>query len=102
MPSTATILSHRKALGKVSVTDVNLGTYATGGVTVTPSQLQLQYVTAAVCKVQSASGSTATASCQFSYDPLTSKVKAFLNTNAETGNAADLSPLTIRITAFGG
>jgi len=86
----------------ISVTDVNLGTYATVGVKVTPTQLQLQYVTHAICRIQSSTGATASAACQFSYDPLTSKVKAFLNTNAEAGDALDLSPVTVRITAFGG
>ena len=84
----------------ISVSTVNLGTYSTGGVTVTPTQLGLSKVVTAIPKVQSSSGATADA-CHFIYDESTQKILAYDTTATQVANATDLSNVTLRVTAYG-
>jgi len=101
MALTATIIKHSsKPYLSVSRTTANLGTYATGGVTVTPTQLGLSSVDHAIVQLYSSAGSVSNAT-RFSYNVATSKVQAWSNSNVEVSNATSLSNLTLRITGFG-
>jgi len=84
----------------ISVTEVNLGTYATGGVSVSFTQLQLQVVYFAHVFHHSVASSVANAS-QFVYNVDTQKIIGYSPNNTEIPNATDLSPITLRVTAYG-
>lgn len=101
MAATITPIKPKQKLRQaVTVHDVNIGTYTTGGVSVTPSQLGLSAVEFAIVKIKSASTLPSTVG-SLVYNVATSKVLAYGTTNTETTNASDFSPLTVRIIAFG-
>lgn len=83
----------------ISVSTCNLGTYATGGVSVTPTQLGLSKVVFAIISIHSIA--SANSGTWFRFNPDTNKVLAYLSTGPEVSNATDLSGLSFRITAFG-
>lgn len=84
----------------VTVTNVNLGTYATGGVSVTPRDLGLDRVDHAIITIKSIAGGTANQAVQFAYDQSTQKILSYTSSNAETVNAMNLSNLTLTVRAF--
>jgi len=84
----------------MSITDVNLGTYVTGGVSVTISQLGLSSIEDVILRVRSSTaGSITCMNC--TYDATNQKVLCYDTTAGETPNSTDLSAITIRIVAFG-
>lgn len=85
----------------LSISTLNLGTYATGGVSVTPSQLGLSNVMFAIISVHSLSATPT--GTWYRFDPDTNKVIAYQSSgsDSEVPNATDLSATTLRITAFG-
>lgn len=85
----------------ISVSTVNLGTYATGGISLPTSQIGLSKVDDVIIKLQSSLGSTSTSACKFYYNPDTQKILSYTSLNAELADAVDLSNLTLRLTAFG-
>lgn len=84
----------------VTVTNVNLGTYATGGVSVTPQDLGLERVDHTIITIKSVAGSTASQAVQFEYNQTTQKIISYTSENAETTNATNLSNLTLTVRAF--
>lgn len=101
MAATITPIRPKQKLRQaITVNDVNIGVYATGGVSVTPSQLGLSAVEFAIVKVKS-SASLPLGIGALVYNVATSKVLVYGTTNTEATNAADYSPLTVRIIAFG-
>lgn len=73
--------------------DLNLGVYATGGVTVTPSQLNLRTVVFVEC--EPAGG------YQFVYDRPTQKFLAYSSGGTQVTNATDLTAQQFRCAAVG-
>lgn len=77
---------------------INLGSYATGGVAITPQLFGLTQLVH--LDLSQASGRT------YEWDQVNSKVKAYRNAAgagdlAEVGNAVDLSATSIRFMAYG-
>lgn len=83
----------------ISVSTVNLGTYATGGVSVTPTQLGLSRVAYAIVSIHSLSG--APNATHYVYDRDAGKILVYTNLGTEVADAVDLSAVTLRVTAFG-
>lgn len=101
MAATITPIRPKQKLRQaITVNDVNIGVYATGGVSVTPSQLGLSAVEFAIVKVES-SASLPYGIDALVYNVATSKVLVYLAQNTEVMSAADYSLLTVRIIAFG-
>lgn len=84
----------------ISVSTVNLGSYATGGLPLPTSQLGLSKVDDVIIKLQSSVGTTSDA-CKFYYNENTQKILVYTSLNAEVADAVDLSNLTLRLTALG-
>lgn len=101
MAATITLIRPKQKLRQaITVNDVNIGVYATGGVSVTPSQLGLSAVEFAIVKVES-SASLPLGIDALVYNVATSKVLVYGTPNTEVTNAVDYSALTVRIIAFG-
>jgi len=104
MASSATLTKSRSRVSALhtTITNVNLGTYATGGVTVTPLQLGLSSVDFAIITTQSTTGATASNSIHYFYNPQTLKVKAYTSgSSSEVPSATDLSAVTLQFVSFG-
>ena len=85
---------------KRTVTNVTLDTsYPTGGESVTASDLGLNKVEEARVDIIAVGGTVNVANAF--YDLTNNKVKVFDETPAEVANAADLSGVQVRITAWG-
>lgn len=89
-----------KANQFITVHDVNLGTYTTGGVSVAPGDLGLSKIDSAIVKFKTSSTVAVTMGALV-YNISTGKVLAYGTTNAEVANSSDLSAITVRIIAFG-
>ena len=88
-----------------TVTDVAFdSSYPTGGEVITAANLRLDRVDHAIAQIQSAATTTVNA-VSAGYTPgngtTTSVLKVYDETPAEVANAADLSGLTVRVTAWG-
>ena len=84
----------------ISITDVDLGTYTTGGVTVTPADLGIEKVHHAVVDTGPFSGTISTEAVNFAYDYTTNKILAYTSTNEELAGAVVLTNLPLRVIAF--
>lgn len=84
----------------MSITDVNLGTYATGGVSVTVSQLGLSSMEDVIVRPRSSTAGGISVMTT-TYDTVNQKILCYDDTGTQTSNSSDLSPLTIRVIAFG-
>lgn len=97
----------RFALGanqKLTVTNVTWddSSYATGGVAVTPANLGLSSVDAAVVSLHTQDGGDAATTVQTGiYLPDTGKIKLFLETGAEVAAGADIGSLVTQVVAWG-
>lgn len=100
MATSATLVqTPMKESYKVSCADVTIGTYASGGVTITPKQLGLSTVYFAIATLKSVSGTVNVT--QAFYDASTSLIKIFDETPEEVAGASDLSGVIFRIVAYG-
>lgn len=100
MPATVSIVKPpSKADIKIGFVDITVGTYATNGVSVTPSQLGFSSVVHVTPTIKSVSG-TVNVTGAF-YDVTNSKLKCFDETPAEVANAADLSGIVFRCEVIG-
>lgn len=100
MPATVSIVKPpSKADIKIGYADVTVGTYATDGVSVTPSQLGFSSIIHISPTIKSVSG-TVNVTGAF-YDASTSKLKCFGEAPAEVANAADLSGIVFRCQVVG-
>lgn len=100
MASSSTLVQiPTKQTFKVSCADVTVGTYAAGGVTVTPAQLGLSTVFFAIATVKSVSGTVNVAQAYYNVED--SKIKVFDETPAEAAGASDFTGLVLRIVAYG-
>ena len=99
----ATIRKRPKVRSKsdivLSVTELDLGTYTTGGVTVTAKDLGLDVVYAAivVIKIPSAAGGPNI----YHYDRDVNKVLGYFTSGSQVSNGTNLSTNILQITAFG-
>ena len=100
MPATVSIVKPpSKADIKIGYADVTVGTYATDGVSVTPSQLGFSSIIHISPTIKSVSGTVNVTGAY--YDASTSKLKCFDETPAEVANAADLSGIVFRCQIVG-
>ena len=97
------------AVGDLKMTVTNVvpsagADYPTGGVPITPAQLNLSAVFAAQAEIAASTGTNATAtacSVLVSNNGGTVNLKMFSNANAEIANGTNLSGVTFQIIAFG-
>lgn len=104
MAATVTLTKPRSRLSSlgITITNVNLGTYATGGVTVTPLQLGLSSVDFSLCSALSTTGSTTSNGIHHFHDSQTLKVKSTTSgSSTEVTSATDMSPVTLQFISFG-
>lgn len=83
-----------------SFSEVNLGTYATGGVSVTPAQLGLERVDHYIIWQKVIAGSTAAQSAVYMYDATNSKILSHGANLGQTTNGTNLANVTLNVLAF--
>lgn len=103
MPATVSIVKPpSKADIKIGYADVTVGTYATNGVSVTPSQLGFSSIIHISPTIKSVPGGEGTVNVTGAfYDASTSKLKCFDERPAEVANDADLSGIVFRCQIVG-
>lgn len=101
MAATITSVQVRsKETYQISFNEVSLGAYATGGVSVTPSQLGLERIDHYIIWQKSIAGTTTAQSAQYVYDSTNQKILSYGANNGQTTNATDLSGITLNVLAF--
>lgn len=100
MPSTATPVQRASSKNVfIGIAEVNLNTYATGGISVTPNQLGLDRVDSALIVQKTASGGGGSTG-SYAYNTSTQKILGYTSSNSEVTSASNLSPVTLYVVAF--
>jgi len=96
-----TVLKQSKPKLAMTVYDIDLGTYATGGVTVTPTNLGLSSIVNVFMKPKTPVGTTAGGYSMVGYNHSTFKAWVHTTTGVELGLHLSLADLPVRAVALG-
>jgi len=101
MAATTTPITKRsKSDYTFSITEINLGTYATGGIAVAPEQVGLKRIDHAIVLTKTTSGSAAGTGISL-FNPTTKKIMLYsASLGDETTNATDCSAVTFTMISF--